>query len=372
MRKSKGNRILDIFDMSKIEKCLKTFEKFDFVTIMKNYGLMKKYFFLFCYDIFLNYFFENNLGIFSVSILYLQMTYAKMPKMPKEYYCEKCHFICCKKSNYNIHLLTAKHLNTYNYLQNDLQKNAENAENNYYTCDCGKKYKHRQSMYTHKKKCDFKKEIEKIYVPELDEKNTLTSLILEVVKSNNELQKQVIELSKEKTNTFINNTNSHNKTFNLNVFLNDTCKDAMNIMDFVETVKVKLCDLENVGQLGYVDGITNIILKNLKELDIDKRPLHCSDLKRAVLYVKDNNQWMKENEDKEKIKMAIKYIAHKNIQMIPEWKQENPEYKCDEGKINDKYLKIIMQSMGGSDHNEDELFQEKIISKLAKEVTIEK
>ena len=303
------------------------------------------------------------------------MTDKKMPKMPKDYYCEKCDFICSKKSNYTSHLLTAKHLNTYNYLQNDLQKNAKNAEN-YYTCDCGKKYKHRQSIYTHKKKCCFKKGIDVTPVcataHEIDEKNMLTSLILEVVKSNNELQKQVIELSKEKTNTYINHTNSHNKTFNLNVFLNDTCKDAMNIMDFVETVKVKLCDLENVGLLGYVDGITNIILKNLKELDIDKRPLHCSDLKREVLYVKDNNQWMKENEDKEKIKMAIKHIAHKNIQMIPEWKQENPDYKRDEGKINDKYLKIVMQSMGGSDNDEDALFQEKIISKLAKEVTIEK
>jgi hypothetical protein len=266
--------------------------------------------------------------------------------------------------------LTSKHLNTYTYLQNDLQKIAQVAGKNY-ACECGKKYKHRQSMYTHKKKCDYKKS-NISEVKGVDDNNMLTSLILEVVKSNNELQKQVIELSKEKTNTFINHTNSHNKTFNLNVFLNETCKDAMNIMDFVETVKVKLCDLENVGLLGYVDGITNIIVKNLKELDIDKRPLHCSDIKREILYIKDNNQWMKENTDKEKIKMAIKHIAHKNIQMIPEWKEENPEYKYDDGKVNDKYLKIVMRSMGGSDHKEDDLFQEKIISKIAKEVTIEK
>jgi len=298
------------------------------------------------------------------------MTYKKMPKMPKEFYCENCDFKCSKKSNYSNHLFTAKHLNTYTYLQNDLQKNAENAEKNY-TCDCGKIYKHRQSMYTHKKKCNYKKEIVS-EVKDIDDSIMLTSLILEVVKSNNELQKQVIELSKEKTNTFINNTNSHNKTFNLNVFLNETCKDAMNIMDFVETIKVKITDLENVGLLGYVDGITNIIVKNLKELDIDKRPLHCSDVKREILYIKDNNQWKKENTEKDKIKLAIKHIAHKNIQMIPKWKQENPDYNRDEGKINDKYLKIIMQSMGGSNNHEDQMFHEKIISKIVKEVTIEK
>jgi hypothetical protein len=307
------------------------------------------------------------------------MTYIKMPKMPTDFFCEKCNFICSKKSNYKNHLLTAKHLNTYTYLQNDLHKNAENAEKNY-MCDCGKKYKHRQSMYNHKKKCSCKKENNsEVKDKDIDDNTMLTSLILEVVKSNaeivksnNELQKQVIELSKEKTNTFINNTNSHNKTFNLNVFLNETCKDAMNIMDFVESIKVRICDLENVGILGYVDGITNIIIKNLKELDVDKRPLHCSDVKREILYVKDNNQWMKENTENDKIKLAIKHIAHKNIQMIPEWKQENPEYKYDDGKINDKYLKIVMRSMGGSDFKEDTLLQERIISKLVKEVTIEK
>ena len=305
------------------------------------------------------------------------MTSEKSPKSPKEYFCEKCDYLCFKPSDYRKHILTAKHLNTYNYLQNDLQKIADVAGKNY-SCECGKKYKHRQSMYTHKKKCEFKNE----FIDDAkddDENKMLTSLILEVVKSNaeivksnNELQKQVIELSKEKTNTYINHTNSHNKTFNLNVFLNETCKDAMNIMDFVETVKIKLCDLENVGLLGYVDGITNIIVKNLKELDVDKRPLHCSDLKREILYIKDNNQWKKEDNDKEKIKMAIKHIAHKNIKMIPEWKQENPAYQYDEGSANDKYLKIVMKSMGGSDNHEDALFQDKIISKLAKEVIIEK
>jgi hypothetical protein len=227
------------------------------------------------------------------------------------------------------------------------------------------------SLCCHKKSCAEINSSNKLDKDNRGENDVLklTSLILEVVKSNNELQKQVIVLSKEKTNTFINNNNSHNKTFNLNVFLNDTCKDAMNIMDFADSLKIKISDLENVGKLGYIDGITNIIVKNLKELDISKRPVHCSDLKRETLYIKDNNEWCKE---KERLKEAIKFIAHKNIQMIPKWKQENPSYNRDEGRANDEYLKIVMQSMGGSDKQEDDVYQNKIISKLTKHVIIEK
>jgi len=307
------------------------------------------------------------------------MTDKKYPKISKKFNCENCHYICSKQSEYTKHLLTAKHINTYKYLLNDNQNLQK-----IFVCNCGKEYKHRQSLFTHKKKCFFNKdESIKINDTSNNELKILTSLIIDVVKtnsevlkSNSELQKQVLEISKEKTIMNINNTNtntnSHNKTFNLNLFLNETCKDAMNITDFVEFVKIKLCDLENVGTLGYVDGITNIIVKNLKELDISKRPFHCSDVKREVLYVKDQDKWEKENNDKERLKSAIKHIAHKNIQMIPAWKRENPSYSLDEGKANDKYLKIVMQSMGGSDKMEDILFQDKIISKLSKEVTIDK
>ena len=305
------------------------------------------------------------------------MTTKKCQKMPNEYYCEKCDFKCCKTSNYEKHLLTSKHLNTTNLLQNTTEKMPLQCEKmpkmpKKYDCNaCGKEYKHHSSLWTHKKKC-----VQLNNIKDTNDVATLTNLILqvvqsntEIVKSNNELQKQVIELSKEKTNTFINHTNSHNKTFNLNVFLNETCKDAMNIMDFANSLKIKISDLENVGKLGYIDGITNIIVKNLKELDISKRPVHCSDLKRETLYVKDKNEWCKE---KEPLKEAIKHVAHKNVQMIPKWKEENPEYKYDDGKANDEYLKIIMQSMGGSDKQEDDVYQNKIISKLAKHVIIEK
>jgi hypothetical protein len=143
-------------------------------------------------------------------------------------------------------------------------------------------------------------------------------------------------------------------------------------MDFANSLKIHLSDLENVGTIGYIDGITNIVVKNLKKLDISKRPLHCSDIKREVLYIKDKDKWEKENDDKDTLRQAIKHIAHKNIKMIPEWKRENPDYKLDEGKTNDKYLKIIMNSMGGSDKQEDIAYENKIISKIAKTVTIDK
>jgi hypothetical protein len=300
------------------------------------------------------------------------MTTKKCQKMPLNFNCEICNFKCSKLSNFNKHLSTSKHLNTTNILQNTTEKMPLSCEKmlkmpkNYICITCGKEYKHHSSLWTHKKKycsSNIKEGTE-------DDVRKLTNLILEVVKSNRQLQKQVIELSKEKTNTFIStNTNSHNKTFNLNVFLNDTCKDAMNIMDFADSLKIKISDLENVGKLGYVDGITNIIIKNLQELDISKRPLHCSDIKREILYIKDKNAWGKE---KERLKEAIQHVAHKNVQMLPKWKEENPDYKRDEGKANDEYLKIIMQSMGGSDKQEDDVYQNKIISKLAKHVIIEK
>lgn len=298
------------------------------------------------------------------------MTTKKCQKMPTDFICEFCDFKCSKYSNFKKHLLTSKHINTTIQLQNTTEKIPLSCEKmpkmpKIYTCiSCNKEYKHHSSLWTHRKKCKFNDQNDIV---------KLTTLITEVVKSNHDLTQQVFELCKEKSNTntnnYINHTNSHNKTFNLNVFLNETCKDAMNIMDFANSLKIKISDLENVGRVGYVDGITNIILKNLKELDISKRPLHCSDLKRETMYIKDKNEWCKE---KEMLKEAIKHVAHKNVKMIPKWKEENPEYKRDEGKANDNYIKIVMEAMGGSDKQEDDVYQNKIISKIAKHVNIEK
>ena len=294
----------------------------------------------------------------------------KAPKTPKKYLCEKCYFTCYKLSDWDRHLLTDKHrIRTLTNFDESKKRHTEKK----YSCVCGKSYKHSSSLWNHKKTCIKEEKYD-------DENLSEKEMIMMLIKENQEFKdmmldqnNKMIDLCKEKS-IIMNNTttNSHNKTFNLNVFLNETCKDAMNIMDFVNNVKIKLTDLENVGTLGYIDGITNIIVKNMKELDVSKRPVHCSDFKREILYVKDENKWSKENDEREKLRLAIQHIAHKNIQMIPEWKQENPEYNKDEGKVNDKYLKIIMQSMGGSDKQQDIHFQDKIISKLAKCVIIDK
>ena len=205
--------------------------------------------------------------------------------------------------------------------------------------------------------------------PSMNQIEKLTNLVFDMVKQNQELQKQVFELSKERSIT----TNSHNNTkFNLNFFLNEQCKDAMDIMDFVKSLTLQLTDLERVGQLGYAEGISKVFVEGLKELDIHKRPIHCSDLKREVLYVKDDGRWEKDNEENTKMKFAIKHIAHKNVQQIKEWQKENPEYTDSESTVSEKYMKIINHSMGGFTDEEDETNYNKIIKNVAKEVVIQK
>jgi hypothetical protein len=190
-----------------------------------------------------------------------------------------------------------------------------------------------------------------------------------------EQNKSLMELIKtHQTNTITNsnnttNMNSHNK-FNMNVFLNETCKDAMNIMDFVNSIKLQLSDLENVGRVGFIDGISSIIVKNLKALDVSQRPLHCSDMKRETMYVKDEDKWVKEDPDNKKLKRAIKFVANKNFQLIPEWKKKYPDCVYSDSKSSDQYNQLLIESVGGkfdSDINET-----KIIKRIAKEVTIDK
>jgi hypothetical protein len=213
----------------------------------------------------------------------------------------------------------------------------------------------------------------------------LSTLVLEVVKQNKELMsqhnetqkqnqeltKQLFEICKNGTNNTMINNNSYNKTFNLNVFLNEECKDAMNIMDFVDSLKIQLSDLENVGKQGFIDGISNIIVKNLKALDVNKRPVHCSDSKREIMYIKDEDKWEKDNDDKLKLRKAIKYIAHKNTKLLPEFKAKYPDCIYSDSRKSDQYNKLIIESMGGNGDNDAEK-ENKIIRKIAKEVIIDK
>jgi len=199
-------------------------------------------------------------------------------------------------------------------------------------------------------------------------------LIKYLINENSDLKNMVLDICKQiqpsNVNTNVIN-NSNNKTFNLNVFLNEQCKDAMNIMDFVDSLKLQLSDLEIVGKLGFVEGISNIIVKNLKAMDIHKRPVHCSDSKREVMYVKDENKWGKENEENIKLRKAIKYIAHKNTKLLPEFKDKYPDCGKSESKHSEQYSKLVVEAMGGRGDNESEK-EDKIIKNIAKEVTIDK
>ena len=287
--------------------------------------------------------------------------------------CEKCTFQCSKKGDWKRHLLTSKHQNICNGTNGDekLHKGIPDK----YICDiCFKQYNSRNGLWSHKKKC---KNVIKTILSDSEtnsdsEIKLLTNLVLEVVKSNTDLQKQMLELYKNgnTNNTVISNSNSHNKTFNMNFFLNEQCKDAMNIMDFVDTFKLDFDDLASVGKLGYVEGISGIIIKKLNEMDIYKRPIHCSDLKRETTHVKDRGVWEKDNGNHDKIRRAIRHITKKNSDMLNPWIDAHPQAHASAHYLNDVYLNYVRQSMGGKgdlDENES-----KIIKRIAKVILIDK
>jgi hypothetical protein len=236
--------------------------------------------------------------------------------------------------------------------------------------DCGKKYNYSSGLCRHKKKCVKPQELttEDLMNPDITDKE----LIMMLLKQNNEFKELLMEQNKISSinNNSHNMINSNNKTFNLQVFLNETCKDAMNITDFVDSLQLQLCDLENVGKNGFVKGITNIIVKNLKALDVTMRPVHCSDQKRETMYIKHENEWhndSKELPENQKLKKAIRQIANKNICLIPEWKKLYPDYSYADSRKSDIYNQIVYQAM---DHNDSNT--EKIIKNIAKEVYIDK
>ena len=313
----------------------------------------------------------------------------KMPKNAENFWCNFCDFKCCKLSNYNKHCLTPKHKKHKNDNENGKNDNNKMPKNALlkHVCECGCSYNFASGLSRHKNanKCITNKITEN--PTSLNEVTTLTGLMLEVVKQNKELinqhneaskqnqelQKQVIELSKSTSNNNSYNTthtNSHNKSFNLNFFLNETCKDAMNISDFVDSIKLQLSDLEGVGQLGYVEGISNIIVKNLKQLDITQRPVHCTDKKRETIYIKDDDKWEKD-EEKDKMHKIVRKVADKNARMLPKFKEAHPDCNKAASKYSDAYNKIIVESMGGSGDNNFEK-EEKIIKKITLATTINK
>ena len=289
------------------------------------------------------------------------MTTPDNSKFGHRFVCEKCDYRTNKKSSFGTHLLSIKHNTTTSLL----------LVPKIYTCNiCMTSFNDRAGLWRHKKKiCSQNQNI--IYH---DDTQQLTNLVMKLIDQNQELQKSLIELSKEKTiNTTNNNNNiTNNKTFNIQVYLNEDCKDALNISEFVSSIKVQLHDLEETGRLGYVEGVSKIITTNLNGLDANKRPIQCSDLKRETLYIKDDDKWVKEGENKEKIKLAIKQIANKNIQQIPVWVKENPGCRDSDSRKNDTYLHIVSNAMAGCNKEEQDNNINKIVSKISKEAVIEK
>jgi hypothetical protein len=295
----------------------------------------------------------------------------KPPKISAKFICEKCDYKCSKQSEYNKHILTNKHKILHNPTLNPTSEISEKI----YECNCGKIYKHSSTLYTHKKKCTSTNDTENNDTDSNDTDNNnneikeLKELMKYLMKENSELKTMMFEVIKNGTHN--NTTNSHNKSFNLQFFLNETCKDAMNIMDFVDSIKIQLSDLENVGKLGYVDGISNIIAKNLNSLDETKRPVHCTDTKREVMYVKDEDKWEKEADNKPKIRKLIKHVAHKNTKLLKDYKTKYPGCEKSESKYSEKYDKLIVEAFGGKGDNDDAK-EDKIIKNILKEIKIEK
>jgi hypothetical protein len=248
-------------------------------------------------------------------------------------FCEKCNYSTANKSNFQKHLKTKKHLTV------ETKKCTK----------CDKTYKTRQSLWKHQQNC----------------KDT-NQLLIKLIQQNNELQKQVIQMS---NTTYVQNIQTN---FNLNIFLNEKCKDAVNITDFVDSLKVREKDIEETGNIGFIDGISKIFIRGLQELELHKRPIHCSDIKREIIYIKDQNIWEKEDEEHEKLKKAITTLTTKNTKTIVEWQKNNPSFMTFNSKKNDQYLTILSNNYGGVDENEKEDNYKKIIKKLAKTTFINK
>jgi hypothetical protein len=290
-------------------------------------------------------------------------------------YCNICDYKCCIKFNWERHILTSKHKKR-ELCSQTVTKNEQNEQNEqphntkHYKCNnCNKIYNSRNGLWKHKHKC-------KIDNKPTNTENEAKELIQYLIKENSEFKqliieqnKQMIELSKNSGN---NNNNTTNNSFNLNFFLNETCKNAMNIMDFVNQLNVSTNDLEETGRIGFAAGISKIFINGLKDIDINDRPIHCSDFKRETLYIKDQDQWNKESDDKIVLTKAIKHVAHKNMKQITEWTKQHPDYNDSTSKQNDKYLNIVKESMSGSSQEETNKNYTKIIKNIVKETVISK
>ncbi len=292
----------------------------------------------------------------------------KHTKNPKQYSCDLCNFITKRKGDYNRHLLTLKHQCIVNGNSKDIKT---------FICNCGNEYTNRHSLSRHKSKCNFKPK-EEVIQESVKFEPTIT-MFMELIKKNQELQDLLIEQHKQNTelvNKFVDkdfvtnnttNNNSHNTTnnnqkFNLNFFLNETCKDAMNMKEFISNIKITFEELLNIGDTGFVSGVSDIFIKRLRDLDVSKRPIHCTDVKRDTIYLKDEDKWDKDDKENTKLKGFIGNVEYKNIAALHKWSQDNPESKVNNSQLNSLKNKIYLQTLLGDDDTRNKVI--KNVSKL--------
>jgi hypothetical protein len=321
------------------------------------------------------------------------MTNIENPKNPKNFECKCCNYNTSNKKDYNKHLLTRKHKIRTNTNNDEGEILKIPSRNKVYSCNCGKQFKHASSLWNHKQKC----------VPtqesvddeqEIPAKPTDSAMIIELLKQNQEfkqlmidqskqiqeqqndnqqLQKQLIEAVKISGSHIENQTiNNNNQKFNLNFFLNEQCKDAINMSEFIDNMELDLEDLTETGRLGYVGGISRILVNKLQELDIYKRPLHCTDMKRETLYIKDNDEWEKHTNSKEKMGNIINKVANKNCRNLNKWTDNHPEYQVFDSPDNMEYMRLTQTVLGGLGEQECKQFKDRIIRGVIKEVMVNK
>tara|TARA_B000000437_G_C11681639_1_gene319506 strand:+ start:202 stop:1248 length:1047 start_codon:yes stop_codon:yes gene_type:complete len=342
------------------------------------------------------------------------------PKNADIFECEYCDFTCFKLSDWNRHITTAKHINRTKNTQKNAEKfecklcdykgnkqrdidrhyltakhinrtknTPKNAEK--FECDCGKTYKARSGLWNHKKKCDFYKNIQDDM---LEPEPNNSSLTLELLKQNQgfqqilkeqnkmyekiheenkQMREQMLEIAKNSGNTSNshNTNNSHNK-FNLNVYLNETCKDAITLNEFIKSIELSTEDFARTGEIGFVKGISHVMVERIRDMEPQNRPIHCTDLKRETVYIKEDEKWEKEDANKSKLRKAVKQIAHKNQQQLYPWQDENPNYEILNTPECEKFFNYSQASLGGYGEEEDTKFENKIMSNVLKEVVIDK
>ena len=327
-------------------------------------------------------FIADSLEEFLCCIIYMKNTTLFSQQFPLKFYCDKCDYTCRSKGDFNKHTQSKKH-NTSNTTA------TQHKISQHHKCSCGKEYEHRASLFNHKKKCTLQPSTQLAQPPpsSQDAIQMQTTLILELVKQNQDFKdlliqqsnqlleqnKTIIEVSKNnQIHNTISNSNNNNKTFNLQFFLNETCKDAMNMKDFIQSLELSLPELEKMGEIGFAEGMSRVFVNRLNNLDITKRPIHCSDVKREIIHIKDDNKWERDNANLDRLRKIIKQLTHKNILRVDDWKKANPGCTEYNNRKNDHYLKLTMEAIGPVDEAGEKRDFGKIIRRVAENTAIDK